>query len=192
VLVTMEVETCLRRLEAHVDRSALAITGSVAMGGRSPKDLDFIAAHREVVASSVCRDFLVSHYHGGEKLIVQLVDPVTRIRVDIFPDRLGMLATARPRPDGWRVVEFAALLEYKLALLANATRTAPIDPKHAADVRMLAARLGRPEPAIDAAALRVAVYATDVTASCARCAAAVDPVFPLAAKSAIFDILGYV
>jgi hypothetical protein len=40
--------------------------------------------------------------------------------------------------------------------------------------------------------LRADVYATDLDAQRARCVAAADPTFPLAAQSAIFDILGYV
>ena len=59
------------------------------------------------VAATVARDFLVSHHHvpqpGVKKAIVQLVDPVTRLRVDIFPDLGGMLPRANARRGRWRV-----------------------------------------------------------------------------------------
>lgn len=184
--------TCLRRLAPHVVRDEVAITGSAAARLRPPADLDLVVARHGVVAASVCRDFLVSHHHDGDRLVFQLVDPVSRARVDIFIDRLGAIATARTADHGWRVVSPDVLLQHKLEILAKASAERPIDPKHAADAQALAAQLGRNMPPVDPSTLRAEVYSTDVAARCARCDAANDPAFPLAPKEQIFRLLGYV
>ena len=186
------VAHCLDSLARHVSQGEVAITGSVAIGGREVADLDLVVTQRQAVAPSVGDDFLISHYHDGGKLAVQLVEPFTRLRIDLFLDSLGAIARARPGPFGWPVVDPADLLAHKLQLLASATAASPVAPKHADDARALAARLGMPPPVVAPELLRNDVYATDVTASCARCQASADPRFRLAPKSEIFAVLGYV
>src|SRR5262245_54799390 len=97
---------CLGRLLPHVKRDGVAITGGVAMQfaltglGRQAlrngiADLDLVAASIEVISPSVVEEFLLSHYHvvrpGVPKFMIQLVDPVSRLRIDVFPDLAGSL-----------------------------------------------------------------------------------------------------
>ena len=186
------VDACLALLARHVARAEVAITGSVAIGARRPNDLDLVVSRRSVVETTVAADFLIVHHHQGDRLILQLVEPRSRVRVDVFFDRFGAIATAHARPDGWLVVEPAVLFEHKLELLARASPERPVDPKHAEDARVLAGRLGRAIPAIDPRSLRAEVYSTDLSAGCERCEAALDPAFPLASRAAVFELLGYV
>ena len=52
--------------------------------------MDFVASSVETVAPSVASTLLVSHFHlphpGYPKFMVQVVDPETRLRIDVFPD----------------------------------------------------------------------------------------------------------
>src|SRR5262245_21750493 len=92
---------CVDRLASHVDRARIALTGGVAiqlglaaLGKRGPRtrvaDLDFVATSIDAVTPRATGTFLVSHFHtvqaGIPKFMIQLVDPLTRIRIDIFPD----------------------------------------------------------------------------------------------------------
>ena len=181
---------CLERLAPHVDRDALALTGGVALGLHLPAfarlaDIDFVARDMSAVRSSVTRDFLISHRHvAPDKPMVQLVDPETRLRIDVFPDRAGSVGRAAPH-DGWLVVAAADLLAHKRTLLAR-----PVDPKHWRDVAALSAHLGEPLP--PAPVLAPDVYCTDLAYVCVRCERGRSPDFPLAPKAAIFALLGYV
>ena len=205
------LEDCLRRLAPHIQTSRIAVTGGVAIGlhlatirgdptrGLSAEDIDFVADDPDAVRQSVTSDFLVSHFHlpqpGYPKFLVQLVDPVTRLRVDIFPDTLE----ARPRAS---VVDVAGvsllllrsddILDHKLATLSGASETNPADPKHYADARTLADVCGRHVPPVETARLAVTTYSRDVGEQCARCEVSRHPEFPLAPKRAILNILGYV
>ena len=188
------LRTCLERLRPHVDAGALALTGGVALGVHLPAlarlaDVDLVARRMDAVRPSVTRDFLVSHHHvpgpGVPRALVQLVDPETRLRVDVFPDLAGSVGRAAPRDDGWRVVTAADLLAHKRTLLGK-----PVDPKHWRDVVALSAHLGQPLP--PAPSLVADVYCTDLEHACDRCARSAAPDFPLAPKRAIFALLGYV
>ena len=202
---------CLRRLIRHVDSARIALTGGVAIGvhvgtshgdrarGIPAEDIDFVADDVGAVCQTVTNDFLVSHFHvpqpGYPKFLVQLVDPVTRLRVDIFPDTLE----ARPRASAVDVAGVSLLLlrpddilDHKLATLSRASETNPADPKHYADARTLADVCGRHVPPVETARLAVTTYSRDVGEQCARCEVSRHPEFPLAPKRAILNILGYV
>ena len=101
---------CLGRLTPHRQVNCVALTGGVGMqmglaafghpGVRHHvADLDFVATSLDAVSSSVVDRFLVSHYHvvrpGVPKFMIQLVDPESRIRIDVFPDLAGSIADAR-------------------------------------------------------------------------------------------------
>ena len=94
------LSTCLTRLLPNLRQHEVAITGGVAiqMGmarlGRvgvreTIADLDMVATALDSVLPTVADTFLVSHYHsvrpGVPKFMVQLVDPLTRIRVTYSP-----------------------------------------------------------------------------------------------------------
>jgi hypothetical protein len=201
---------CLRALLPHLERDRVAIAGGVAMelalppGARARRrdrigDLDLVFAGGGAVSRTAARDFLVSHYHspeaGSRRLHLQLVDPRTRMRIDLFPDGAAGSAGVTSATVGGqavRVLPLELILDHKLALLAGASAEKRIDVKHYADAKELAAVLGRPPPAIDTRVLGKDVYSKDVAARCERCDRSRDPPFPLAPKQEIFALLGYV
>jgi len=195
----MDVASCLDRLAPYLRLDDVAIAGSVAMGRDRPADLDLVARSIGVVAPGVTRDFLVAHYHiagpGVPKFMVQLVDPVTRIRVDMFPDLTGSIARARTATVGGHVVNLLSLedvLDHKLQTLSKASPASPVDPKHARDARTIARLIGRTVPDVDPQSLANDVYGVGETdGSCARCELSRSASFPLAPRSRILDLLGW-
>jgi hypothetical protein len=200
-------QSCLRRLARHVDLARAAVTGSVAIDvqlapgtpRRRPRDLDLVAEVPDVVSPTVAEEFLVSHFHlpqsGYAKFLIQLVCPESRVRVDIFPDVAGALATAPWRTLGdlsFRMLAPRTVLEHKLALIARASPSRRLDEKHHADAVSLAQICGGEVPAMDPEAFEPTLYSRDLNLVCPRCEVSRDPRFPLAAKRAIFDVLGYV
>jgi hypothetical protein len=124
-----------------------------------------------------------------------VVDPVTRIRIDIFTDTTGAIERSRSLDFGGthlRVIDLDSVLDHKLTLLAAASPTKFVDEKHYADALCLGLLLGREIPTLSPAHLGKTVYSKDLHARCARCDASADSAFPLAPKSDIFELLGYV
>jgi hypothetical protein len=204
---------CLTRLLPHVDRERVALAGGIAIdlhararGGRRHRagwpdaDIDLVAAAPGVVSPSAGEEFLISHFHlphpGYPKFLVQLVDPSTCLRVDLFPDALGALARAGVREFAgiaMLVLDPERMLDHKLAMLASASPAAPVDEKHHRDALLLGALCGRAVPPPPAGVcLRAPAYSRDVNAACGRCEASRSDRFPLAPKRRILDILGYV
>jgi hypothetical protein len=199
---------CLDRLMPHVRQGDVAITGGVAIqlrlaelgyAGRRAAfaDLDCVASTLDAIGPGVADDFLVSHYHvvqpGVPKFMVQLVDRVSRVRVDVFPDLVGSLARARVvQIENHRVKMLALedILEHKLRTISTASPTKPVDPKHADDAYLLGEVLGRRVSAVARECLVRDVYGSD-DVDCERCRLSLDPMFPLAPKREIFSLLGW-
>ncbi len=155
---------CLDRLMPHVRPGSVALTGGVGiqfgmagLGLQGPRDdiadLDLVAASAEAITSTVVEPFLVSHYHVVRprvpKFMIQLVDPASRIRVDVFPDVVGTLVDARLIAIGEHsvhVLPLERIFEHKVLTLSRASQSAPIDPKHLRDARLLGDVLGRQYP----------------------------------------------
>jgi hypothetical protein len=161
-------------------------------------DLDMVATALDAISPSVADTFLVSHYHsvrpGVPKFMVQLVDPETRIRVDIFPDLVGSIERSAVVGVGANEVRLLALediLEHKLHTLSTASAARPVDPKHADDAHTLGELFRRPVPAIDRDSLVKDVYGVDEDAACQRCALSSSDSFPLAPKGEICRLLGW-
>jgi hypothetical protein len=209
---TLEIDRlcgCLSRLLPHLRRDQVAITGGVAIqlglaaAGRSGSresiaDIDFAASGLDAVSDSVSSSFLVSHYHvpqpGVPKFMIQLVDPVSRMRVDIFPDLVASLAHARRFTIGDQspnVLDLQSILNHKLLTLSKASNANPVDPKHYRDARALASFFGREMPPVPDSALAKDVYGIEADVECRRCALSRNPGFPLAPKHRIFNLLGY-
>ena len=200
---------CLARLLPHVRAGEIAITGGVAVqlglavldraGSRAViTDLDFVACRLEAVAGTVAGPFLVSHYHvpqpDAPKFMIQLVDPVSRIRIDIFPDLVDSLSNARTFAIGKQLVnvlDLQSILDHKLLTISKASTRRPIDPKHYLDARALGAIFGREVPAVPADALTEDVYGIEGDLQCRRCELSLSPSFPLAPKDQIFALLGW-
>ena len=160
-------------------------------------DLDLVASTLDAVHPSVCEVFLVSHYHvaqpGVPKFMLQLVDPVSSIRVDVFPDLVGSLARAtvmQIETQHMKVLALEDILGHKLQMLSKASAAKPVDPKHADDAYALAKLLGRPTPAVPDCLVKDA-YGDDTDRFCDRCQLSLDPRFPLAPKGDIFRLLGW-
>jgi len=202
---------CLTRLRPHVNSGDLGLTGGVAIDLHLAQrglvlqrgvvnDVDFVAARRETVSPSVTSHFLVSHFHlpqpGYPKFLLQLVDPVSRLRVDVFPDLAGSLRRARTATVAGvecLVLDAESILEHKIATLANASPARLVERKHYDDAVRLGSMLGRPVPVTAAAHLCDGDYSGgDLDARCPRCEVSSDSAFALAPKRKIFDILGYV
>lgn len=191
------VRRCLERLAPHVDAHSVALTGGVALalmgdGARDRiTDIDFVARHMTAIDASVTRDFFVSHYHvaqpGVPKAMVQVVDPATRLRIDIFQDLAGVVDRAYLSATvPFAVLDAADLLAHKLQLLRK-----PVDDKHWRDAVFLAAHCGvEPPPRPENSATDD--YCQDLELRCERCELSQSASFPLAPKRAIFEILGYV
>jgi hypothetical protein len=195
------ISRCLTRLLPHLDLDEVALTGGVAIGLHAPErrrervnDLDFVARRMSAVAPSVARDFLVSHHHVARpevpKAILQLVDPDTRIRIDLFPDLNDAMrdaAWAELNGIHVRVLSARAILDHKLGLLGDRR----VEEKHWLDARALASACAAPPPARPDM-FHHAEYCRDPELVCERCELSRDPAFPLAPKRAILGLLGYV
>ena len=199
---------CLLKLMAHVRQSEVAIAGGVAIqlrlaetgcvGGRTAiADLDLVASSLDSVAPSISETFLVSHYHvvqsGVPKFMVQLVDPVSRIRVDVFPDLVGSLTRARTvqiRTQSVKVLALEDILEHKVQTISKASTLNPVDPKHAEDANTLGNLIGRPIPTVAPECLAKDIYGIDAD-GCQRCQLSLNSHFPLAPKNEILRLLGW-
>ena len=207
---TERLRSCLAKLSPHLNRDEIALTGGVAIeltlagcglpGHRDTiADLDFVARRREAIASSLAEEFLVCHYHmpqaGYPKFLVMVVDPGSRIRVDIFSDLEGAVQKAKRVVVGDErllMLDPDSLLDHKLRTLAKASEANPVDEKHHRDALALERLRGRAVPPVPALYLTKDVYSTDLAARCPRCEFSRDPAFPLAPKQRILDLLGYV
>ncbi len=161
-------------------------------------DLDFVACSVDGIVREFACDFLVSHYHrarpGVPKALLQLVDPIACLRIDIFPDRNGVIAQANRAVVGGTsplIIDGSNILEHKLQTIRMASAGSPADPKHWVDARALAEINGWALPALNLH-LAPAIYCTDVEERCSRCELSLSPDFPLAPKPEILRTLGYV
>src|SRR5262249_43066653 len=148
---------------------------------REVADLDLVARRMDLVASTVAADFLISHLHvpgpGVPKAMLQLVEPRSRMRVDIFPDLAGIVGRAIPF-DRWllQVVGADDLLAQKVQTVRNASASRPADPKHWLDAQRLAGHLRRALPSLRPHLARP-IYGRDTT-PCTRCTRSFDPAYP--------------
>jgi len=206
---TVRLSGCLDRLIPHAQMDHVAMTGSVAMqlglavrGQQGPRkeiaDLDLVAACIGAVRPGVVEQFLVSHYHvvrpGVPKFMIQLVDPKSRVRIDVFPDLVGSLTDARPIDVGTHavlVLPLERIFEHKVLTLSRASLSAPIDPKHVRDAHVLGEVLGRQPPVVSAEVLATEVYGDETDWFCERCELSRHPNWPLAPKDHIFELLGW-
>ena len=200
---------CLDRLMLHVRPGSVALTGGVGIqfglaglgrqGSRDEiTDLDLVAASMDAISPTVVGPFLVSHYHvvrpGTPKFMIQLVDPASRIRVDVFPDLVGSIVDARPIAIGEHsvhVLPLERIFEHKVLTLSRASQSAPIDPKHVRDAEVLGDVLGRPVPEAAPEALAPNVYGIEGDQFCERCELCSHPSWPLAPKDQILELLGW-
>ncbi len=204
------VGRCLARLQPHLRPQATALTGGVAVqlhllrAGRPGRrlrfnDIDLVALEPSAVLPSIAAEFLISHYHvphaGYAKFLIQVADPVTRLRVDVFGRSPGTSFDTEPvtvGEIGTAILPARHILREKLRLLDAASPEHPVDPKHYQDAVQLADLLGDARPSVNPRLLVHDRYEMNLNARCPRCQASARSAFPLASKQSIFDILGYV
>jgi hypothetical protein len=208
VALDSQQRSCLTKLLPHVDCHEVALTGSIAIElhlvaaglptlGRAAGDVDFVATRLTAVAPTIGRDFLISHFHvprsGYPKFIVQLVDPVSRLRIDVFADLMGAVPNAKRIAVAGHhllVLDARSILGHKLKILQSASAAQPVDDKHMRDACLLGAMLGEDIEAIPTAHFTTEVHGRDLSA-CPRCEASLNANFPIASKQQVLDILGY-
>lgn len=181
-----------------MDPEAVALTGSAGVcattqipGYRTTiDDIDLVAVSLAAVKPTVATDFLVSHFHSGPpKFTVQLVDPQTRLRIDVFPDEARAIERAsRVEGVAIQVLGKNDMAAHKMQTVGRASATRPVDPKHWRDLLALCGTASElPETWFAAPHC-----STDLNARCERCEISRTPEFCLAPKEAIFELLGYV
>jgi hypothetical protein len=206
--LTQRLSGTLTRFLRHVNRAEMALTGGVAIdlhlyaaGLPATRDgiadLDFVAGNVTAVSPGVAQDFLISHYHlpqpGCPKFMVQVVDPMSRIRIDVFPDLVRSLERASQSVMAGHtlaILDARSILTHKLLTLAHSSPDHLADEKHQRDALMLAALIGEHVDPVPATHLTRETYDMDLS-PCPRCDASRRAEFPLASKQAVFDILGY-
>src|SRR6266404_2707013 len=131
------------RFLPHVNRTQIALAGGIAIeinlalaGGVGDRtkiaDIDFVASSNETVLASVTEVFLVSHYHLPQPnrpgFMIQLVDPMSSLRIDIFPDVVGSIRQAHKRMVAGEevlVLDADSLFDHKLLILSKASEVSP-------------------------------------------------------------------
>jgi len=202
------LDETLARLVPYLKATPFALTGGIAveyhfiLAKRTPSrehigDLDLVVGRLDALDPAVTSEFLVSHFHvpGPDgKALVQLVDPRTRLRIDLFPDTEGAIEHATRLAigrTGLLILSTRSILEAKLRLIRKSTPASPVDPKHWHDAKALA-EIGRIAIPPLRPALAPQTYSTDLASRCTRCERSRAAAFPLAPKSEILELLGYV
>ncbi len=179
----VRLEGCLARLLPFLHRSDVALTGGVAIAlhlaesGCALADLDFVARNPSAISPDVTSDFLVSHFHlpqpGYPKFMLQLVDPIHRLKVDFFSDLVGSIARAGEHALGAFAIKLLAtedIFEHQLGMVRKASVEAPIERKYYEHAQLLGRLCGRPVPELPANALCERTQVCDVNYRCERCA----------------------
>ena len=222
----------LGKLAGH-GNAAWVLTGGLAVEihrlrfGRQPShralsDIDFVVNSFDDITSALAGDFLFRHVHpleGPGKTLVQMVDPATAVRVDVFRALGGTMA----RSLGLELPSYSLRLVSLEDLLARTARLAMdlvngvlIPAKHARDFCRLVdlvepeqveaawaehRKPSHPETFSEARRQLEALipahpellidpeYSRDPGAICERCAP--RSVFQLAEPKAILELLGY-
>lgn len=205
-----------------------AVTGGAAAvlhgvrDGAAPRlnDLDLVVAQQAPFPEALGREFLVNHFHpaaAAGKLRIQLVDPRTALRIDMFGAIGGTIGrAARCGEFAWPLVACEDLACRALLSTLPILDGRSVEAKPWRDLDRLVAHVDRaavehawrehrrddvPAGFTDAAAAVLAagrsergrlvdpVYSTDPSQGCGRCTE--DPRFPLAPRATILAILGY-
>jgi hypothetical protein len=201
-----------------------AITGSSALpvNAREPGDVDLVVTSFAELPVALSEAFLCVHVHPGAasgKLLLQLVNPDDRVRVDIFSAAGNTLARTIPGTLEGHSVRFVSREDLAARLarsLMALERNEPVAQKFATGFQTLVDSIERsrieavwsdyradddPET-FDEACNRIAVaiaihedllvepqYSTDAGIVCLRCDASAG--FPVASPREILGLLGY-
>ena len=133
----------VEKLRGH-DLSRWALTGGFAIEIRAPgtamrrlNDLDFVVSSFDHIPAALGRDFLFRHVHPDDppgKLVAQMIDPDTSLRIDVFRATDAILS----RADGG-VVSLHDLTARCARLMLDLAEGVPVPITHARDFERLAA-----------------------------------------------------
>lgn len=138
----------LERLR-HSGLEAFAIAGGVAFASRLGlprplRDVDLVIEDASNIPETLGASFLVSHVHlqaRPGRMLLQLVDPATALRVDVFGAGPGVIERSRPVPfrDAMEpMVGLADMAGRLAAVLLGLASDEAVPAKHAADFLALA------------------------------------------------------
>jgi hypothetical protein len=226
------VSRTLRKLARH-DIAGWALTGGLAVEihllrcGRQPSiralnDVDFIATSFDAIPEALAEDFLFRHVHPGDppgKTMLQMVDPDSAVRVDVFRAYGGTVN--RTSDLAWpigriQLISLEDLIARAARLSLDLAQGIPVASKYARDFLRLTelVQAGQAELAwrdhrkaahpatfdqaerllqelipASRALLTAPEYSQDTETICPRCAPA--PAFPLADPKMVRSLLGY-
>jgi hypothetical protein len=122
-----------------------ALTGGIAIHALTKKsrpfnDLDFVAPSFDTLPATLAHDFLFRHVHPGAlpgKIILQMVDPALRARIDIFSDCGHVLNRVRDVGPFGLCVSMEDLRARTVRCLLDLRDCKPVPAKYAADFVLL-------------------------------------------------------
>jgi hypothetical protein len=144
----------LRKLASH-DVSRWVLVGGLAVefhcllsGHSHPirhlNDIDFVASAFDCIPETLARDFLFRHIHPFDppgKIMMQIVDAETSLRVDLFRADRGIMSRAISLDipfDPLRIISVEDLVARAARLLLDLDASVPVPAKHADDYLRLA------------------------------------------------------
>lgn len=143
------IVTHLQRLLPYLKSGEYVIVGGLAIryhllshGINYPQrpfnDLDIIVKNRDVVSSSVSKDFLIYHYHPKDYFLA-LADPISRTKVDVFSYYPAPRQTIKVAFED-REVDLVSVEDQLVKTVLDIQRIseeAKVDPKQFSDTRLL-------------------------------------------------------
>ena len=222
----------LRRLSHH-EISAWALAGGFAVevycirgglpaGIRPLNDIDLVAPGFDCIPQTLAQDFLIRHVHPLDppgKMILQLVDTETAVRIDLFGAKGAIMTRTLFLEFLSRSIQLISvedMLARTARLLLDLLAGVQVPAKHASDFLRLANLVQSSEVevawqdhrkpdhpvtfheantivrgliATHRHLLIVPQYSKDVTQTCSRCIASAT--FPLAEPQLVLSLLGY-
>ncbi len=224
------IQRTFQRLAKYLP--SYALTGGIAtiyyfgkydflLQKRDLNDLDVVTSDPNELLSSVKQDFLISHYHPKNhkgKFHIMLVDPKTKLRIDIFPyltNAHARLKTVVIKGQSFSILSLEDLVCRLLSNCVDVIRGKTVDPKYVLNmlslmgicdkslVREVWNEYKKEEEHFDVTYWKVVtsikdepnllqktIYSQDLNFICEAC----DPRknLPLATNQQIYDLIGYV
>lgn len=146
------IESTLERILAHLEKNEFVIVGGlviryhiinqeISYPHRPFNDLDIIIQKKETLYPSVAKDFLIYHYHPikNSAPYVALVDPRTRIKIDVFNYEFAPLRVETVLFKKYRL-HFQSPEDQLVKTVFDVQRISKkfkVDPKQFSDARLL-------------------------------------------------------
>lgn len=147
-----KVDNLLSKLLPHLQQDRFWVVGGLAIRFhlathnidypvKEFNDLDLKAEHSSVVLPSVTQDFLIYHYHlqPEDHFYIVLIDPETKIKVDIFDPTIPVLrsTTASFQEHTFKLRSPEDQLTKTVFDINRISRQAKVDPKQFTETKLL-------------------------------------------------------